>query len=98
MCAGPLPEGIHACVSLTDEFQQATRAVLSKLGGRSTSAVLCKPIISVLFTIFDENGDGLLDQTEFMDVMIARATRGLDKVKMRSHSVCVYVIERKSVC
>jgi hypothetical protein len=34
----------------------------------------------VVFALFDANGDGLLDQSEFMDVMREKATHGLDKV------------------
>lgn len=50
--------------------------MLTKIGYKPLSPTL----VAVVFALFDANGDGVLDQSEFMDVMHDRATHGLDKV------------------
>lgn len=45
---------------------------------------LSKPLVSVLFSLFDTNRDNSLDQAEFMDIMFARASRGLHEVRLCS--------------
>ncbi len=66
------------------EFKRATDAVFSAADLERGMHGLTELQVKILFELFDVNHDGVIDRSEFLDIMQARASRGLDQVRLPS--------------
>ncbi|CAD5214046.1 unnamed protein product [Bursaphelenchus xylophilus] len=57
------------------------KALLKKVAKKVANVELSDRVVDIIVTMFDENGDGMLSQNEFVAVMKKRMNRGLQQPK-----------------
>merc|ERR1712083_1286438 len=57
------------------------RATMKHVSRTVAHVELSDHLVDVVFTLFDDNGDGMLSNKEFVSVMKQRSKRGLEKPK-----------------